>query len=415
MNRANPLSAEQSSSYRWVMATIAGIVMTTSFISLTAFSIVSPSIARTIGVGQSKMNLYGVDAFSIGLFVAFFLGHGGLFDTRIRTGVLVAQVFLIVPQFIIPIADSFVLIVALRFFQGLMIMMLALFSIQLSGWFRPGERARSLAFTLGAITLGSAAGGILSGVFKSMSWQDTYYITGIVMLAGAIIYFGFARDAPSLTQSIIDAKKKKHQGAWKNPMTWLMGALQVPLAWTLFSIGGFLPTFSEHLGYSVTQTTDLVIVWGITGFIAAFIGAFIGDHWSKNKKTNRGIFNSRIRIMVIADGLMGLGALLIILIGQLSYYDLMIAIIVNAFMMMLPPNYWASTGNVFPLAIMGAGAFGMGVISNSADAIGPLVSSFLVPDLGWNGVFLIMVILSIIGIGIGLIVYKDRFQIAPDQ
>ena len=162
------LPAEQTSPYRWVMALVAGILMTTSFISLTAFSIVSSSIAHTIGVGKGTLDAYGVDAFSIGLFVAFFLGHGGLFDARIRTGVLVAQIFLIVPQFIIPVAGSLEFLVALRFFQGLMIMMLALFSIQLSGWFRPSERARSLAFTLGAITLGSATGGILSGLLSTV-------------------------------------------------------------------------------------------------------------------------------------------------------------------------------------------------------------------------------------------------------
>ncbi|QRF75357.1 Na(+)-dependent inorganic phosphate cotransporter [Thermoplasmatales archaeon] len=415
MQRADSLPVEQSSSYRWVMATVAGILMTTSFISLTAFSIVSSSIAQTIGVGTSTVDAYGVDAFSIGLFVAFFLGHGGLFDTRVKAGVLVAQAFLIIPQFIIPIAGSLAIIVALRFFQGLMIMMLALFSIQLSGWFRPSERARSLAFTLGAITLGSAAGGILSGVFSSMSWQETYYITGVVMLAGAVIYFVFARNAPSQRESIIKAKKVKHQGAWRNPMTWIMGAVQIPVTWTLFSIGGFLPEFSGHLGYSGQQTTDLVIVWGIAGFIAAFIGSFIGDYWSGKGRTNRQIFRSRIRIMAIADALMGIGALLMILIGQFSYYDLMIAVVINAFLMMLPPNYWASTGSVFPLAIMGSAAFGMGLISNSADAIGPLVSSILVPDFGWDGVFLIMVALSIIGIGICFMASRINFPLAPDS
>jgi MFS family permease len=415
MQRNDELPAEQLSSYRWVMAAVSGILMTTSFISLTAFSIVSPAIAQTLRVGSSTVEVYGVDAFSIGLFMAFFLGHGGLFDTRIRTGVLVAQLFLIIPQFIIPISDSLDFLVILRFFQGLMIMMLALFSIQLSGWFRPSERAKSLAFTLGAITLGSAAGGILSGVFNSISWQDAYYLTGFVMLAGALVYFAFARNAPTEGKSIAMAEKQKHQGVWRNPMTWIMGLIQVPLAWTLFSIGGFLPEFSEHLGYSISQTTDLVIVWGITGFAAAFIGSIIGDHWAKKGETNRQIFNSRLRIMAIADVLMGIGALLMILIGKFSIYDLMFAAVINGFLMMLPPNYWASTGSVFPLAIMGAGAFGMGLISNSADAIGPLVSSVLVRNLGWDGVFTIMVILSFIGVAVNFVAYRSRFPLAPDS
>ncbi|EQD33012.1 Major facilitator superfamily MFS-1, partial [mine drainage metagenome] len=91
-----------------------------------------------------------------------------------------------------------------------MIMMLALFSIQLEGWFPPDERARSLAFTLGAISLGSAAGGLLSGVLKSFSWQESYYITGIIMVAGAALYFAFAKDSKSQRKAIIQAESGKH-------------------------------------------------------------------------------------------------------------------------------------------------------------------------------------------------------------
>ena len=100
-----------------------------------------------------------------------------------------------------------------------MIMMLALFSIQLEGWFSPGERARSLAFTLGAISLGSAAGGILSGVLRTLSWQESYYITGIIMVAGALIYFIFAKDSTAQRKEIIQANgeciyAKYRQDCW---------------------------------------------------------------------------------------------------------------------------------------------------------------------------------------------------------
>jgi MFS family permease len=156
-------------------------------------------------------------------------------------------------------------------------------------------------------------------------------------------------------------------------------------------------------------------VWGITGFIAAFIGSIIGDRWSAKGRTNRDIFISRLRIMSIANAMMGTGALLMILIGDVSYYYLVIAVMINAFLMMLPPNYWASTGSVFPLAIMGSAAFGMGLISNSADAIGPLVSSVLVPDFGWNGVFLIMVVLAFIGVGINIAVSRTHLPLSPDS
>ena len=33
----------------------------------------------------------------------------------------------------------------------------------------------------------------------SLSWQESYYITGIIMVAGALIYFIFAKDSTAHT------------------------------------------------------------------------------------------------------------------------------------------------------------------------------------------------------------------------
>ena len=406
-----PLTPEEKSPYRWVMAGLAGLLMTTSFISLTSFGILSTKMASSFGISSGTLSVLGIDSFSIGLFVAFFLGQGGIFDTRLKTGVFVAQVFLIVPQFLIPVFYNLIILIALRFFQGLMIMMLALFSIQLEGWFPPDERARSLAFTLGAISLGSAAGGLLSGIMKSFSWQESYYITGIIMVAGAAVYFIFARDSKSQRKAIIQAEGKKHNNALKNSLVIIMGLIQLPLSWVLFSIGGYLSSYSYHLGYSTGLTGTLIVVWGLTGFIAAFIGAVLGDHLSKGKTTNRDILNSRILIMTIADILMAAGIILMITIGSFSFYDLVFAAVINGFLMMFPPNYWALPGNIFPLAIVSAGAFGMGLISNSADAIGPLVTSSLISDLGWNGVFLIMLGLSLFGILMNILLSRSKIKL----
>ena len=133
------------------MAAVAWLLMTTSFISVTSFGILANRIAVSIGVNTHLLTVLGIDSFSMGLSAAFFLGQGGLFDNRLKTGLMIAQALLIAPQFLIPLIDNLWLIVIFRFFQGLIIMMLALFSIQLEGWFAPKERAKSLAFTLGAI------------------------------------------------------------------------------------------------------------------------------------------------------------------------------------------------------------------------------------------------------------------------
>lgn len=401
-------SAQYNSPYRWVMALITAIIMSTSFISLTAFGLGVPAIAKAVGIPVGTLTTYGVDAFSLGLFIAFFIGHGGIFDTRIRLGVLVAQAFLIIPQILIPVLmpviHSVLLFTVLRFSQGLMIMMIALFSLQLSGWFRPSQRGISLGAMLGAIPLGGALGGLITGMLSHLGWALMYEITALIMLAGAVIYFIFARNAAGLTQQLHTAKTGAPQkSAWTMKMTWIMGIVQIPLTWTLFSVGGFMPAYGFHLGYQVGQVSHLMFIWGIAGFLAAIIGALGGDLLARGQKSHRGVVNARLKVITATNLIMGAGALMVLYLAPLSYSWFLIAAIVIACMMAIPPNFWATPASVFPLATVGAGAFGMGVISNSTSAIGPIVSSILVPSLGWSGVFWLIVILAIIGIGVNIL------------
>lgn len=399
---------EYSSPYRWVMAIITGVIMTTSFISLTSFGVAAPAMARAMHVSLQTLSSAGVDAFSVGLFIAFFLGHGGIFDTRIRWGVLVAQTFLIVPQILIPIlmplTQSIILLIILRFSQGLMIMMIALFSLQLAGWFRSSQRGISLAAMLGAITLGGALGGVITGSLSGLGWRSVYFITAAIMVLGAVIYFIFAKDALSHADEIKKSKSEHHKHKlWSYPMTWIMGIVQIPNNWTLFTIGGFLPIYAYHLGYKPEQTGNVMFIWGLMGFAMAIIGALLGDHWAKRDNTHRNFVNARLKAITLANGFIILGALMILYLAPLSYAWLLLSALVVAGTMATPPNYWASPCNIFPVATMGAGAFAIGVISNSVSAIGPVVSSVIIHTIGWPGVFWVMVGLAAVGLGVNFL------------
>ncbi|MFQ1021717.1 hypothetical protein [Tardisphaera saccharovorans] len=80
-----------------------------------SFRILSSDIAASTRTSAAQVQQVGVDYFSVGLFAAFFLGHSGIFDRRIRKGVVLAQAFLIIPQFLIPFATSLWELGALRF------------------------------------------------------------------------------------------------------------------------------------------------------------------------------------------------------------------------------------------------------------------------------------------------------------
>ncbi|AIA56111.1 putative permease, major facilitator superfamily [Acidithiobacillus caldus ATCC 51756] len=411
--------AEYSSPYRWVMAAVAGIIMTTSFMSLTAFGVAAPAMAKAMDIPPSTLSTAGIDAFSVGLFVAFFLGHGGIFDTRIKLGVLLAQAFLIVPQILLPLlmplTKSLTLLIALRFCQGLMIMMIALFSLQLAGWFRSSQRGISLAAMLGAITLGGAVGGIVTGSLSRLGWQNVYYITAGIMVLGAVVYFLFARDAAGHAADIqLSKQNSHHKSVWSYPMTWIMGIVQIPNNWTLFTIGGFLPLYAYHLGYQPQQTGNVMFIWGLMGFLIAILGALLGDHWARQDNSHRNFVNARLRVITLANTSVIVGALMILYLAPISYAWFLVSALVVACTMATPPNYWASPCNCFAVASMGAGAFAIGVISNSVSAVGPVASSVLIDTVGWSGVFWVMAILAALGLMVNEIAMRASLPIETE-
>lgn len=89
---------------------------------------------------------------------------------------------------------------------------------------------------------------------------------------------------------------------------------------------------------------------------------------------------------------------MILYLAPISYTWFLISALIVACTMATPANDWASPCNCFPLATMGAGAFAIGVISNSVSAVGPVASSVLIGTVGWSGVFWVMAILAALGL-----------------
>ena len=114
-------------------------------------------------------------------------------------------------------------------------------------------------------------------------------------------------------------------------MTWIMGLVQIPVTWSLFSISGFMPAYAYHLGYTQGQVGNVVFVWGVAGFFTAFIGSWLGDFWSRDKTKNQEILRARLNVMSLADLIMGTGALMILFLAPISYGWLMISAIVVVF------------------------------------------------------------------------------------
>ncbi len=56
MSTTPRFTPEQQSPYRWVMAIVAGILMTTRFVALTSFGVASPAIAQSLHLNPATVN-----------------------------------------------------------------------------------------------------------------------------------------------------------------------------------------------------------------------------------------------------------------------------------------------------------------------------------------------------------------------
>ena len=140
---------------RWKAVILDTLVMTFGLGTLTMMNVAKLDIISHFGISSEVYDLQH-NAYVLGLFIAFLLGHTRLYQGSFKRSVAIALSFAAIPQIIIPYVPTWWGVVILRFIQGFVISLVPLFSTQIANIF-VAERP----FAKGIILSGIFWGGLL--------------------------------------------------------------------------------------------------------------------------------------------------------------------------------------------------------------------------------------------------------------
>jgi len=353
--------------------------MMLGFATLTMSSIAREELMNFLSV-SSDLYDWGYVSYTIGLFVAFFLGRSRYFERNFKKGVLLSVLFAAVPQLLIPIIPSFPVFLLLRFIQGFIIALVPLFSAQVAELFRE-ERAFAKGIILGGIFLGGVFGSFSGDKLVSLlGWRFAFFSTAFLMLLGLAVWWIFVEDLEALSE-------ERRGSPWRLKITYVWGLSLFFALWVVFTIQGLLPSTAFSLGLSRADASSLsVLLSSSKVFWSVFIG-YLTYRVSIGAETNRELFRKASEMMVASYIIGCIGLLLTTHAIKTGDHRLFyISLFLSAGVQGVAPVFWSTPAVIFPQEMVTSGAFAIGLVSNSANAIGPFITKLLVERdiiLGW--------------------------------
>ncbi|MFP3211612.1 MAG: MFS transporter [Thermocladium sp.] len=409
--------------YRWVMVIIWLVMMTINSITLTNYPLALPEIAREFSIMSNTYTYFaGILSYSLGLFIIYFANFNGWMNTRIKLAVLLSQLFLMMPLFLIPIIKNYQLIVLLRFIEGLWFMELALATLNLRGWFSRNELAIAMAAPLSALQFGSALGGLLEKlVAEQIGWRSAFYITGIMDLAATILFFLLYRD-PMGYKDFLTISKRRNLALrgthgcpppYKLPVAYTIGFAQIATTMAFASIPYLVPTYGYAARYSPTAVSTAVLIYGILSGLGIWGGALLGSAMVKRTRTAKETFRARNLTRTISYIISFVGFLVLVLFSN-NYAFYVIGAVLAALVLFNIPNYWAEMTEVVPPGISGEFVFFAGAIASAGFFLGPLMSVYLIVSAAnvRMGFILFIAVLVLSGI---INVLQNKVQLPIDR
>lgn len=436
----------QTSPYRWVVALSSGIGVLSIGLPIPVFGNSIPLLAKAWHSSVGAVATYGMDSYSFGVLCAFFVFHSGIFHRKTRLAMLLIAIATCVPMLIIPrMPPSLPLLAVLRFLMGWGLPSVALQSALLVRWFRPEERAISIAFPLGFGFFGLTPGGYLASKFPVLGMVGVYTWTTVFSIICFAIYFVFSREPPlPELHPATDghgAAASQHRVTygriWRSPYVWLIGLSSNAQTWAMFTIGAFLPVFFlRRGGMSEPAVGKIMAFFGLCMMLAAFAGAILTSKLLQRTKsrvyalaattTDEAVRSSanlkllsvplrnRLWAMLLGQACVACGLLWLAYLAAVpgtAPIDFGVALLVVALLSTLAITaiaFWSSPGDMFPPSYLsspsvGVVLFAVAIVAHIGAALGPCLSAYLL-SLSWTMIFTIAVGVQVVGITCSLIV-----------
>ncbi|WP_457751812.1 MFS transporter [Thermococcus sp.] len=389
---------------KWVTVLLNTLVVASGFGTMHMLEKFKDTVLLHYHITEGAMG-YQQTAFVVGLFVAFLLGGTSLFKGSFKRSVALIISFAAIPQFIIPFLSNWWIVVALRFFQGFTVALIAVFSNQIGRLFL-AERPFAKGIILSGIFWGGLYG-ILLAKWAGNSytgWDSVkmaFLISAVVMYVVLAIWWLFVEDFE------IPKHKEGTKGAnvWKIPFTWVFGFTFFPALWIIFTLGSFT---LHNVTFSSDQVANLVITLEVSMGLWSIIMGYLGYRLSLRNTSSRGLFKAIVSVMTLSYAVTFLGIFLVWKAILANDYTLaLLGIAITGIVQGTGPAFWTTAPATYPKEIYPEASFALGLISNSANAVAPNVMFVLV-----SGVTTGMVIyLAMAALGILLLLASSRMKL----
>ncbi|WP_457743101.1 MFS transporter [Thermococcus sp.] len=392
---------------RWTAVFINTVLLASGFGTMHMLEKFKNVVLSHYGITEAMMG-YQQTAFVVGLFVAFLLGGTSLFKGSFKRSVALIVSFAAIPQFIIPFMPSWGGVVALRFFQGFIVALIAVFSNQIGRLF-VAERP----FAKGIILSGIFWGGIYG--INLAKWASSAYsgweAVKIAFLVSAVIMYILLGVWWFLVEDFEIPKEKRSSGSnvWKMPFTWVFGFTFFPALWIIFTLGSFT---LNRVHFSSSQVANLVMTLEVSMGLWSIIMGYLGYRLSVKNPSNRGLFKAIVSVMTISYAVTFAGVFIVWKSILANDYRLaLLGFAITGIVQGTGPAFWTTAPAAYPKETYPEASFALGLISNSANAVAPNVMFVLV-----NGVTAGMVIyLAMTLLGIVLLLVSSKMKLPVEE
>ena len=393
---------------RWSTVLINTALLASGFGTMHMLEKFKDAVLTHYGITEAMMG-YQQTAFVVGLFVAFLLGGTSLFKGSFKRSVALIVSFAAIPQFLIPFMPNWWGVVVLRFFQGFIVALIAVFSNQIGRLF-VAERP----FAKGVILSGIFWGGIYGinlakwAGGSNASWSsvtEAFIISAVVMYVMLAIWWLFVED--------FEIPKERHssKGAnvWKMPFTWVFGFTFFPALWIIFTLGSFT---LHNVKFSDAQVANLVMTLEVSMGLWSIIMGYLGYRLSVKNTSNRGLFKAIVSVMTLSYAVTFLGLFIVWKAISANDYTLaLLGIAITGIVQGTGPAFWTTAPAAYPKEIYPEASFALGLISNSANAVAPNVMFVLVHSVTTG----MIIYLGMALLGIVLLLVSSRMKLPVEE
>lgn len=404
-----------SNPYRYVILLSNSLMLALVYMSLSSWGVAVPELKEAFNL-SSPMIMAGsallIAGYSIGgYFQGRWLNYVGW---RKLFGIV--MFFFILSSVLIPYVSNYGVILLLRFIQGWGLVVVITTTI-VSGWFPARERGMANGILLGAIALGVALGGWLTGILYPYGWKNVFLILAGIDVIGIIIFYLTVKDAPveamETPAEITDDSNAVSQitkfNIYKHPAMWLCGLAMFCTFFNVYGMYAFLGDYLYSIGLTPQEVGTLILFNGAIGIISTPAGGYFSDLMIKKSGD---VIKSRSLGMGIVGFLVGLvGCVLVPHLAPIGLTLAAICVIIagwgcpatNSPILSLPSDIFGAkaAGEAVGLVILVAGAGGI---------ISPILVTWLASAYGWLVGWYVTAAAAGVGLIISFILPKYRLD-----